>query len=521
MLDIIAKTASVIEVKPAVERKLKRTPYGRALEAAKARVEEASERFRQLMLAVVLAGLPATPGQLQAVERNAHAQVARECVDPVVGEVIKLAHSDPLGLERADAIIANTPDLRPQKNAETVRIRQLGGSEVVVRTPYYLRRSPTRQGRHRGSGRRQAEGNGIYPVLAALGIAYRVTPALASEVARLVAISTEAEAHETLRLRGIKLGRKTVTRLARRFAKRGVKYRDWKQEQTRTGYHGTRAKGRRLVIGTDGGRIRLREGNKRGRRRASGRHRFNAAWREPKVLIVYEIDQQGRKLRYGVVRYDATMRDADGIFEILVSLLREIGAHEAAEWIIVGDGAGWIWDRIPNLVAEVGYSSEKVTEVVDFYHAMQRVQAIAEEKKDWSVKEKTAWVNQMRRFLKRGNVERVVAEATELCRGRRSKKVKSLLGYFVNHGHRMRYGEFRKRGVPLGSGAVESCVRRTINLRLKGNGIFWLKETAEGLLHMRAQVLSGRWNDHVAEVLEPEALWSLPLQATTAMSRAM
>ena len=41
---------------------------------------------------------------------------------------------------------------------------------------------------------------------------------------------------------------------------------------------------------------------------------------------------------------------------------------------------------------------------------------------------------------------------------------------------------FRRRGVPLGSGAIESAIRRVINLRLKGNSISWYEENAEGML---------------------------------------
>lgn len=506
----------------AFEPHLVPTPYGAAMKTARAAVETATARFQQLLIALVVSGLPTNPGRLMAAEREIHAQVARECVDAVVGECLKVSLLDPVVLGRAEAIVANTLDLRPQNSTKTVRVTLLGGSEVAVWTAYCLRRPPTRRGRRRGKGGRQAEGNGLYPALAALGIHFRVTPALASEAARLVAISTEAEAHETLSLRGVQLGRKTVSRLARRFAKLALKYRDWKLAQTQAGYKGSGlVRGKRLVIGTDGGRIRLRETRRRGKRRASGRRGFDAPWKEPKVLIVYEIDQHGRKLREGLVRYDATMQDADGLFAILVSLLREIGAQEAAEWVIVGDGADWIWDRVDALIERVGYSRKRVTQVVDFYHAMQRVQAIAEERKDWTDKQRKDWVDALRPYLKRGNVEKVIEEALKLCRGRRSKKVTSLLGYFTNHRSKMRYGDFRKRGIPLGSGAVESCVRRTINLRLKGNGIFFLKETAEGLLHIRAQVLCGRWNQHVAEVLEPEALWKLSSQSGSPMSRAM
>lgn len=36
--------------------------------------------------------------------------------------------------------------------------------------------------------------------------------------------------------------------------------------------------------------------------------------------------------------------------------------------------------------------------------------------------------------------------------------------------------------MPIGSGAVESAVRRVINLRLKKTWIFWKEESAEEML---------------------------------------
>ena len=47
----------------------------------------------------------------------------------------------------------------------------------------------------------------------------------------------------------------------------------------------------------------------------------------------------------------------------------------------------------------------------------------------------------------------------------------------------------------MGSGAIESAIRRVINLRLKGNSISWYKQNAEGMLLLRCLVLSNRWDD--------------------------
>jgi hypothetical protein len=43
-------------------------------------------------------------------------------------------------------------------------------------------------------------------------------------------------------------------------------------------------------------------------------------------------------------------------------------------------------------------------------------------------------------------------------------------------------------------------MRRVINLRLKGNGIYWREENAEAMLALRAAVLTGRWEETMERV---------------------
>jgi hypothetical protein len=45
----------------------------------------------------------------------------------------------------------------------------------------------------------------------------------------------------------------------------------------------------------------------------------------------------------------------------------------------------------------------------------------------------------------------------------------------------------------IGSGSLESAIRRVINLRLKAAGTFWTKEMGECFLFLRSQLLSERW----------------------------
>ena len=58
----------------------------------------------------------------------------------------------------------------------------------------------------------------------------------------------------------------------------------------------------------------------------------------------------------------------------------------------------------------------------------------------------------------------------------------------------MQYKEFRKQKLLCGSGAVESAIRRIINLRFKNVSSFWLEKHLDLLCFLRATFLSGRWS---------------------------
>ena len=50
--------------------------------------------------------------------------------------------------------------------------------------------------------------------------------------------------------------------------------------------------------------------------------------------------------------------------------------------------------------------------------------------------------------------------------------------------------------LPIGSGAIESDVRRVINLRVKSNATYWLRENAETIIRFRARIKAGRAEEH-------------------------
>ena len=101
----------------------------------------------------------------------------------------------------------------------------------------------------------------------------------------------------------------------------------------------------------------------------------------------------------------------------------------------------------------------------------------------------------MKKLLWRGKVEKVIEEIDRLCVGSKAKDLRTKRDYFVDRKDLMAYAKLRKRHLPIGSGSVESAVRRIVNLRLKGPGIFWRDENSEAMLYLRAHLKAGRWDE--------------------------
>lgn len=365
---------------------------------------------------------------------------------------------------------------------ECVWIRTLSGYWIQLRVRYYRRRC------HRRNGKRH---KGVYAALVLLGIHERCTPGFAAMVSGWSALlSSFDEVRQVLLEQGVELGVKVLRKLTYRYAERARAVQQagslWLGEDMHVC-------GRRVVVSVDGGRVRLRE-NKRGPKSKKRRTRYKGAWREPKLLIIYVVDAQGKLEKRFAPLIDGTFQGPDAVYQLIQSDLESLSIQQADQVLFVADGAHWIWNRIPDLVAALGLDLQRVHELIDFYHAVEHLGKVATLCKRWPATERKAWVGKQRRLLLKGQVEQVVQAVQSLCRGRNSKAITTERDYFVRNRQRMAYPTLKSLRLPIGSGAIESAVRRVINLRLKGPCIFWYRENAEKMLMLRSYYKAGRWN---------------------------
>src|SRR5512135_622096 len=289
--------------------------------------------------------------------------------------------------------------------------------QVFIRTTYFSRNCD-----------RTKPGTGIYPMLLLWGVQDRCTAAVVSEISKLVAmLGSLEEVEQVLSDRGQPLDFKTIRAIAYRFATRA-------RAAQRLGNlnWGETVAGRRVVVSTDGGRFRIRT-TKRGPKTAKGRNRYRTDWREPKLLIIYVVDEKGQRDREFLAVIDGTLGGPDAIFTLMESYLREWKIATADKVLFVADGARWLWNRAGALLRRLGVKPEQVNELVDFYHAVEHLGQIAALQRRWTAAERQTWMGRQRRRLLKGKVEEVQAAIDAVCGSRPSKVLRRERDYFKLH----------------------------------------------------------------------------------------
>ncbi len=166
------------------------------------------------------------------------------------------------------------------------------------------------------------------------------------------------------------------------------------------------------------------------------------------------------------------------------------GLKRAQKVVVLGDGAEWIRN-----IVELYFHN--ATQVVDLYHARERVCKIIsllfkDDEKNRKLYRLKWWT-----YLDEGRIEKFIADA-----GSRAPSdceiagdVKKELGYFKNNLERMRYNEFRGQGLFVGSGVIEAGCKTIVAQRMKHSGMEWSVRGANAIISLRCMHHSNRVED--------------------------
>jgi len=210
-------------------------------------------------------------------------------------------------------------------------------------------------------------------------------------------------------------------------------------------------------------------------------------WKEEKTICWYEAGTRygSSELRAVHLNYYTSLEEASVFGELVWATGLHHGVDQAAEPIFVCDAATWIWKIVehyfPNAV-----------QIVDWYHACQRLHAVAETLPE---PERLAWLDPIKAALWEGEVQEVIQILQETLNEHPScELIQSAITYYENNQTRMAYAHFRKQGYFIGSGTVESACKQIVSLRLKRPGARWTNQGATAVAKARAAWLSRQWD---------------------------
>jgi hypothetical protein len=150
--------------------------------------------------------------------------------------------------------------------------------------------------------------------------------------------------------------------------------------------------------------------------------------------------------------------------------------------------------------------------IVDYYHAAQRVGTMSEALFGSDNSEGQAWARKMRKLLKKpGGAVRVLYSAAALKSRRglaehKAKAYRLAYNYLRDRLPHLNYAEFKRMGLPIGSGVTEAACKTLFTQRLKLSGMSWGKEGAQVILNLRVMLLSGIWDEAYQEMLKAQLL---------------
>jgi len=168
------------------------------------------------------------------------------------------------------------------------------------------------------------------------------------------------------------------------------------------------------------------------------------------------------------------------------------GWTRAAQKVVIGDGAEWIWNL-------AGPYFPGAVQIVDLYHARQHLWELARKLYPNDEAGQRAWIKvHQKRLLDKGKIDKLVAALRSIhsTNSEVADKIRTEADYFARNAERMRYPKFRRQHLFVGSGVIEAGCKTVIGSRLKRSGMFWTVQGANAILALRCCHLNGRFENY-------------------------
>jgi hypothetical protein len=400
-------------------------------------------------------------------------------------------------------------------------------------------------------------GHTFYPQDILLGVdgEHRILPSVQENLAFLTAHMAYSKAVDTLeRLTGIDLSAQTAERVTATVAGVIEQYQEMERKEAFAAEEPKFPAPMEVfpkdvgIVAADGGFLRIRHQEEQSEFKAAVLGTMEPV---PGVPLLHPETGEKRSLPPMKDKlYLAHLEKVDNFFEHLTVEFFRRGLHRCSVLQFLADGADCYWNRFPDLVQP----GQEVIQTLDFYHGMDYVRDAAEAifgksrpttpdtkspadtdicasatalkqpspsprcvdssqdrptgkerripKPEQMTKPKEgtparAWYDTMGGHLLEGRLDDFFRQLKQhqptTTMGEEKDPVTTAVHYFEVRRHLLTYSECIERGLPIGSGMAEGCVRFVGKDRLDRPGSKWSKPGAEGILQLRSLDASNRW----------------------------
>jgi hypothetical protein len=153
--------------------------------------------------------------------------------------------------------------------------------------------------------------------------------------------------------------------------------------------------------------------------------------------------------------------------------------------------AEWIWN-----IGDEHFPDE--VQIVYLYHARQHLWDLDRKLHPRDEAQQKRWLMAQQDKLDNGKIERLVSllRGLALSSAELADRVRQEADYFEKNAERVRYREFRRPHLFVGSGVIEAGCNTVIGAQLKRSGMFWSLRGANAVVALCCCWLRGQFEDY-------------------------
>lgn len=216
-----------------------------------------------------------------------------------------------------------------------------------------------------------------------------------------------------------------------------------------------------------------------------------AKTREAKLGCVFtqsQLDEKGRPVRdKDSTSYCGAIETAELFGQRTHMEAKRRGVERAQKVVVLGDGAPWIWNLAESYFPQAVH-------IVDLFHARQRLSDTAKLLFSAHPSQAESWQEEQSLLLDQGQIALVAMNMRQQMHSRPelAESLEKMANYFETNASRMKYDEFRRQALFVGSGVMEAGCKTVVGQRLKRSGMRWTLRGANAIMALRCLELSGR-----------------------------